>query len=489
MSLLGIDIGTTGCKVVAFNHEGKQLCSASAEYPLLFPQAGWIELDPELVWRNIARCIREVAAKTRRDPVSALAVSSQGEAFIPVDARGSALYNSIVTFDSRAAANVDFWRTNVGALKIFRTTGIPLSAMATLVKIQWLMENKPAIARKTKKYLCFQDYFAMKIGLQPAIDYSLAARTMAFDINKCSWSDLMLKEAGVDQNQLATPVPSGTVIGTISSSAARTLGLAKGTLVVAGGHDQPCGAFGAGVVQSDEAMYATGTVECIVPVFSKPHATAAMERNNLCNYPHVVAGKFVSLAFNFTGGSLLRWYRDTFGGNYDKLVDAIPGVPSGLLVLPHFTMTGTPYFETRSKGVIAGLQLSTKKCEITRAILEGVTFEMKLNVELLERAGVRIKSFRVIGGGSKSSQWMQIKADIMNRAVHAMEVNEAACLGAAMLAGIGAKVFRSPSDAVKSCVRLGTTYHPRKRVAELYAEKFTLYRKLYPAMRDILHHL
>ncbi|HEX9655637.1 MAG TPA: FGGY-family carbohydrate kinase [Bacteroidota bacterium] len=489
MSLLGIDIGTTGCKVVAFNNEGKMIFASSAEYPLLFPRTGWIELDPELVWRKVVRCIREVATKTRRDPVSALAVSAQGEAFIPVDARGNALYSSIVTFDSRAETNLEFWRSSVGALKIFRTTGIPLSAMATLLKIQWLMENKPGIARKVKKFLCFQDYFALKIGLQPAIDYSLAARTMAFDINTCSWSNLMLRRANIEQDQMAKPVPSGVVVGDISPLAARTLGLPKGALVVAGGHDQPCGAFGAGVVRTDEAMYATGTVECIVPVFSKPHATPVMMRNNLCNYPHVVRGKFVSLAFNFTGGSLLRWYRDTFGGNYNKLIRGIPSVPTGVMVLPHFTMTGTPYFDTRSKGVIAGLQLSTKKGEITRALLEGVTFEMKLNVELLEQAGIRIKSFRAIGGGSKSSQWMQIKAEIMNRPVHAMEVTEAACLGAAMLAGIGAKVFDSPSDAVRACVRLRRTYRPRKRVAELYAQKFELYRRLYPAMRDILHHL
>ncbi len=489
MSLLGIDIGTTGCKVVAFNNEGKVIFTSSAEYPLLFPRSGWIELDPELVWRKLVRCIRSVAGKTRHDPVSALAVSSQGEAFIPIDGKGNALYNGIVTFDSRAAGHVDLWRKSVGALKIFRTTGVPLSAMATLLKIQWLMENKPGVAHKAKQFLCFQDYFASKIGLQPAIDYSLAARTMAFDINTCSWSNPMLKRANIGADQFAKPVPSGTVIGGISSSAARTLGLPEGALVVAGGHDQPCGTFGAGVVGRGEAMYSTGTVECIVPVFSKPHPTAAMMRNNLCNNPHVVRGKFVSLAFNFTGGSLLRWYRDTFGGNYDKLIRGIPKVSSGVMVLPHFTMTGTPYFDTRSKGVIAGLQLSTTKGEITRSLLEGITFEMKLNVELLERAGIQIKSFRAIGGGSYSSQWMQIKADIMNRPVHAMEVNEAACLGAAMLAGVGAKVFHSPADAVRTCVRLRKTYHPRKGMAETYKQKFELYRKLYPAMRDILHHL
>ena len=212
MSLLGIDIGTTGCKVVAFNNEGKTVAASSAEYPLLFPKPGWIELDAELVWRRITQCIRIVASKTKRDPIKALAVSSQGEAFIPVDEKGNALHASIVTFDSRAESYVDFWKSNLGAQGIFKVTGMPLSAMATLLKIQWLMDNKPVIARKANKYLCFQDYFAMKIGLEPAIDYSLAARTMAFDITSKSWSNLILKKAGINPNELAKPVTSGVVI-------------------------------------------------------------------------------------------------------------------------------------------------------------------------------------------------------------------------------------------------------------------------------------
>ena len=486
---MGIDVGTTGCKVVAFDKGGKQLAAASAEYPLIFPRTGWIELDPEVVWRKIVRCVREVASKTKSDPVTALAVSSQGEAFVPVDVKGRSLCNSIVTFDSRAEGYMRYWKSKVGSRRVFRTTGIPLSPMATLPKIQWLMENKPTIAKQAHQYLCFEDFVVMRMGLTPSIDYSLAARTMAFDVNTLSWSSTMLKVARIHPEQLANPVPAGTALGELSARVSISLGLDKGTVIVAGGHDQPCGAFGAGVISAGEAMYATGTVECIVPVFSKPTASSVMMRNNLCSYPHIVPGKFVSLAFNFTGGSLLRWYRDTFGGDYESLVRNMSDEPSRLLTLPHFTMSGTPHFDTKAKGLIAGLLLSTKRNEITRSLLEGVTLEMKLNVELLEQAVGRIRSFRAIGGGAKSSRWMQLKADVMNRPIHAMQQSEATCLGAAMLAGIGSGVYSSEGEAVSNCVRLGKTYVPNKKNAREYTRKMHLYQQLYPAMSSILHQL
>ncbi|MEW6510952.1 MAG: FGGY-family carbohydrate kinase [Bacteroidota bacterium] len=489
MSLLGIDIGTTGCKAVAFDREGKQIASSSTEYPLLFPRAGWIELDPEEVWKKTVRAVRSVAEATRRDPVTALAVSAQGEAFMPVDRTGRVLHNSIVTFDGRAEPLVSWWDRRMGRRRIFAITGIPLSAMATLPKIQWLRKFKPGLTRRTARYLCFQDFFALRAGVEPCIDFSLAARTMGFDVSRLMWSDRILHTAGLDQALLARPVPSGTVIGELDSRAAAALGLSRGVRVVAGGHDQPCGALGAGVTGHDEAMYATGTVECIVPTFTRPLTSAGLMRNNLCVYPHIVPGKYVSLAFNFTGGSLLRWYRDTFGGSYDGLVSASGDVPSRLLVLPHFTMTGTPYFDTRSGGVIAGLQLSTARGEITAALLEGVTMEMRLNVELLAAGGIRIRRFRAIGGGAKSPRWMQIKADIMNRPVVVPEVTEAACLGAAIMAGVGTGIYRSAEEAVRATVRTARTFRPRPSRVRRYDRLFLRYRELFPAMQNILHQL
>jgi len=489
MSLLGIDVGTTGCKVVAFSTDGEVQAQASAEYPLNFPRPGWIELDPRIVWRKLTGCIQQVAGKTKRDPITALAISAQGEAFMPVDGDGRPLRNSIITFDSRAEDLASKMGRKIGREEIYRLTGIPLSGMSTLPKIEWIRKYEPEVHAQAKRYLCFQDFVVQKLGLAPSIDYSLAARTMAFDVNINAWSEKMLHLVGLDAEMLAEPVPSGTALGAVNRKAAQKLGLPDNVLVVSGGHDQPCGALGAGVIKRGDAAYAIGTVECITPVFSDRKQDSILLENNLCQYPHVVPGRFLSLLFNFTGGSLLRWYRDTFGGKYEKIVRSALGKPSSLMVLPHFTMTGTPHFDTRSGGVIAGLSLSTRREEITRALLEGVTYEMRLNVEILDSAGIRINKYRAVGGGSQSDIWMKIKASILNKPIETMAVQEAACLGAALLAGMGTGIYRSSSEAVRATVRGLQTYDPDGREARIYDAYFELYKEVYPTLRKTLHEL
>ncbi len=487
MSLLGIDIGTTGCKVVAFQETGTVLAQETAEYPLAFPKSGWVELDASVVWEKLVRCIRSVAARTRRDPIKALSISSQGEAFLPVDASGNPLARSIVTFDNRAVRQVKWWKRQIGRSEMFRRTGMPLSAMGTLPKLHWLLQHMSSLRLQTRFFLCFHDFVVMKLGLPPVIDYSLAARTMMFDVNTLKWSSRILDKIEVKQDQLAEAVPSGSVVGQLSDRPAAFLGLPKGVVVVAGGHDQPCGAFGAGVIRTGEAAYAIGTVECITPVFERVRPTLSLLKNNLCFYPHVVPNRFVSLAFNFTGGSLLRWYRDTFGGEYQEVVRGSSSRPTSLLVLPHFTMTGTPSLDPHSKGVIVGLQLSTTKGQITRALLEGVTMEMRLNVELLSRGGISTRRFRAVGGGSKSPIWMQMKADILNRPIDVMKVTEASCLGAALLAGTALGIYRSHVEAVQVAVKKARTYEPHRPRSRYYTERFELYKQLYPTLSPILH--
>jgi xylulokinase len=245
-------------------------------------------------------------------------------------------------------------------------------------------------------------------------------------------------------------------------------------------------------------MYATGTVECITPALRERVVHPDLVANNIAVYPHVVPGLFVALTFNFTGGSALRWYRDQFGSEeikkaeatgkdvYDLLISQASKKPTSLLMLPHFTATGTPHFDTESKGALVGLRLSTTKGEIIRAILEGVTYEMALNVEVLRGCGAEIQSFRAIGGGAKSPFWMQVKADLLGKPVHAMRVPEAVCLGAAMLAGTATGVYRSAREASSIC-KVERTYHPHAERAKFYRERFGLYRELYPTMHGLLH--
>ncbi|MDP2898316.1 MAG: FGGY-family carbohydrate kinase [bacterium] len=497
MSLMSIDIGTTGCKVIAFSAEGKIIAQAYREYPLIQPKPGWMELNSRDVWEKVASAIREVTAQTKKDPVKALAVSSQGEAVTPVLQDGTVLDNAITTFDSRTAGLEKRWVEKYGREEILRITGVPPGHITTPPKLLWLKENKPEVYDNAWKFLCFEDFAYFKLGLDAAIDLSLAGRSMMLDIEKKDWSDEVLGEIDFDKERLATVVPSGTEVGKIGKKVAEHLGLPEGTLAVAGGHDQPAGALGSGVIAPNLAMDATGTVECVTAAFTEHIVNEKIVENNLCSYPHTVDGMFVCLAYNFTGGCLLRWFRDTFGQQdvaearrrgvdpYEIILANIPDEPTRLLLLPHFGSTGTPYLDPNPTSAIIGLDLATKREEVIKAILEGITMEIKLNLRLMKEAGMDVKELRAIGGGAKSEKWLQLKADIFDREVLALDVSEAASLGMAMLAGVAVGEFKNVREAVSLLVKEKKRFFPNKTKAAKYEEKFEKYRKLYPLLKQL----
>lgn len=499
MSLMGLDVGTTGCKAVVFDLDGNILASSYREYPLLHPKPGWIEINPNQVWESVVTVIREVSSRTIQDPIKSFAVSSLGEACVPVDKNGAFLDNSIIGFDTRGAEFLKFWENQLGKEKPMKISGMPLSNIYTINKIMWIKKYKPSIFKKAWKFLCFEELVYFKLGLEPTVDYSLAARTMCLDIKKGVWSKEILELAGVEESSLAKVVPSGTVVGEVKGRYAEELNLLEGTVAVTGGHDQPCGALGAGIIKKDIAMDATGTVECVCPAFAKPLLNKKMLDNGYACYPHVVPGMFVTIAFNFTGGSLLRWYRDTLADGerieakntgrdvYDIIIEKASNTPSNIYVLPHFTTTGTPYFDHRAKGAIIGLTLATKKSEIVRGILDGITLEIKMNLSYLEKAGLRVNELRAIGGGAKSRKWMQIKADIFNKPVKSLSVSEAACLGCAMLAGVAIGEYKSLHEAVDRIVKVKEVFNPNCKNVRIYEEKLKVYTKIYPALRDVNH--
>jgi len=244
-------------------------------------------------------------------------------------------------------------------------------------------------------------------------------------------------------------------------------------------------------------MDATGTVECITPSFGRPVLNKTMLRNNFCCYHHVAPGLYVTLAFNFTGGSILKWVRDNFAEEekreakkkgvdvYDILIGRMPDGPTDLFVVPHFTSTGTPYMDPDPTGAIVGLDLTTTKEQIVKAVLEGITYEMKLNLTLLRKAGIDVNEIRAIGGGAKSEKWLQLKADMFNTKVVRLSVTEAACLGVALSAGVAIGEFRSLPDAVRGIVKPEKVFHPRPKVAKVYDEKAETYDKLYPALKAV----
>jgi len=496
MSYLGLDIGTSGCKALVFNDYGEELASAYREYPLITSKNGWVELDSEEVCTKCFEVIKEVALKTSADLVQAMGISSQGEAFTPVDKNGTILGNGMVSSDTRATGIVNEFCTDFGPKKLYSITGHTAYPMFSLFKLIWTKQNRPELWKKAAKFLCFEDLIHLKLGLDPAIGYPLAGRTMLFNVIDHRWDKQILSAIGLESDQLARPLPSGAVVGTIPARIASQLGLQIEVVVVAGGHDQTCGALGAGIVSKGMAMYATGTVECLTPAFEKPVFGDNLFKNNYCTYDFAIPGMYTTVAYSLTGGNILKWYRDEFAFRekeiayqnrrniYDVILDTLPLNPSRLLVLPYFTPTGTPYFDSQITGAIIGLRFNTTREEILRALLEGVAFEMRLNLSILEKSGIVIDELRAIGGGAKSKIWTQLKANVLNKPITTVSVTEAGCFGVAMLAksaitGISTKVI------VSEWVKTSQTIFPQHEFAEHYEKQFHTYLKLYPALKSI----
>jgi xylulokinase len=317
---------------------------------------------------------------------------------------------------------------------------------------------------------------------------------MLFDVTKHHWDKEILSAAGVKEEQLSRPLQSGSLAGVIDREIAAELNLPDNTFVVTGGHDQTCSALGAGAIESGIAVYSSGTVECITPAFDKPVFTNQLRNSNLCTYDHTAPGMYATVAFSLTGGNILKWFRDQFGDvevelarkmnrdPYELLIDKLPEEPSRLLVLPYFTPTGTPYFDVSVKGAIIGLDMHTTREEIMKALLEGVAFEIKLNLEILRESGYEVKELRIIGGGSRSSTHVQLKADVIGMPITILDVSEAGCMGVAMLArafATGENVGKIAADWVKPVSKA------EPKLKDHYDKKFSTYKKLYPTLRSL----
>ena len=491
---MGIDIGTSGCKAACFDDEGYLRSFAYREYRTSSPVAGWVELDSYEVINACVEVIRE-ASLGSPTPVRALGISSQGEAFTPVDAAGHFLGNAMVSSDTRAAALVEPWSAQFGQERLYEITGHTAHPLFTLFKLAWLREQQPDIWAQTARFHCFEDLLHLRLGIEPAMSWPLAGRTMLFDVRRHSWSDEILDELGLRTTQLARPLASGSLVGTIPQAIAKELGFTEEVCVVAGGHDQSCAALGAGVVSAGMAMYATGTVECIAPALPEAVFSHDLLRNNLCTYDFTVPDMYTSVAYSLTGGNILKWFRDEFatpqvaeaertGADvYDLILQQLPAQPSEVLVLPYFTPSGTPYFDADVTGAIFGLRLSTKRGDVLRALLEGVAFEMRLNLEVLQHSGIRINELRATGGGAKNPACMQLKADVLGKPITSVAVTEAGCLGAAMLAA-AMHTHTTLATLVPRWVRPGPVYTPNPNYIEWYNKRFQQYTRLYPMLKQ-----
>jgi xylulokinase len=499
--LVGLDVGTTGCRAVVFDEDGTVLASASREYAVDMPRPGWAEHDIEQVWEFAIGSIRDALAAAGSSEVAAVGLSVHGEAVTPLDGRGRPLRPTILGMDTRTGAENEWLRREVGSERLYERTGMPVHTINTLPKLLWIRQHEPDVWARAERFVLVEDYLVGRMTGHWVISDCLASRTQLLDLRAGRWDDEIVALLGLPMSRLSEVRPSGSAVGALSGELTRLLGLAHPPLVVNGGHDQACGALGVGLTEPGMASVSTGTAEVVEVALRSPILAPQLREGNISVYRHVAAGLYLAMTLNHSGGLVLRWFRDGFcepqsleaetAGRdaYDLVLAAAPPGPTSLLVLPHFAGAGTPTFDTASRGAILGLGFGTTRGEVAKAILEGLTYELRVNLDLLRASGVGIDVLRAIGGGARSALWLQLKADITGIPVVRPRVTEAAALGAALLAGAGAGLWPSAAEAARRFLELTDTYLPDPRRRAEYDRRYQLYREVYPAVAPISHHL
>jgi len=497
MSIVGLDIGTTGCKAILFNTVGGIQAQSSREYNILTPHPHWAEQNAEQVWQLAWETLQEVVHTAKKNPPVALALSVQGEAIIPVDAQGIPLRNAILGMDTRTTEENNWLSQELGADNLFNLTGMPVHTINTLPKLLWLQKNEPDVWKRAAQFLLYEDFFIRRLTGKAVISHCLASRTQMYDLQAGQWATDLLAHCKIEPKRLAKLAPpSGGAVGMLRDDLADELGLKTKVLVAAGGHDQACAALGSGVIQAGLAMVSTGTAEVVEVAMKSPALNQKLREGKISVYRHVVPELYLAMTLNHSGGLLLRWFRDQLcqldlehsrnSGTdaYDAILAGAPPGPTDLMVLPHFAGAGTPLLDTTSKGAILGLTFSTTKATLAKAILEGLTFELRLNLDLLRDSGIQIQQLHAVGGGAKSSLWLQLKTNICQVPLVVPKVTEAACLGAALLAAQAAGLYTDLTGATRAAVTFPQQMLPEEKAVRQYEPRFQLYQQLYPLLID-----
>ncbi len=505
MKIAGLDIGTTGCKCTVFDEDGKYLDKAHREYTVKRQITGH-EIDMHVLRESVMAVISEMAHKY--SDIAGIGVTSFGETTVLTDENGEPLHTAMLYTDPRGREECGELTEKIGDLALAEITGVHPHEMYGISKNMWIKKHMPAVYEKAKHLFQVEDFVVFILTGVAQIDYSLATRSMAFDIDTLDWSDRILDAAGIDKKLYPKAVPSGTAAGKITGKIAEETGLSPDTVVVSISQDQIAAAVGAGAFDSSVAVDGAGTVECLTPVFDAKPDIRKMYGGYYTTVPYVIPGSYVTYAFSYTGGALTQWCVDTLAKKekelaqkegisvneyleteYSRKMEALgleADAPSGMLVLPHFAGAATPYMDTGSKGVITGLTTDTSAAEIYHACLEGVCYEMYLNYSNLQQIGVKINKINATGGGAHSKVWMQMKADMLNLPITALKTVDAGTVGSAMLTGVAIGHFKSLQDAASVMVEETVTYEPGEKQHEKYMEIYERYKKLYDAVRPLV---
>ena len=490
MALMGLDIGTTGCKCAVFTEDGRQLSYQYQEYQR---DIGSSEIDGAAIWDYFQQMIPAAVQESRAD-ITAIAVTSCGEAIAPIGKNGIPLHPFFQSIDTRGNRYIDRFSQDIKE-RIRRVTGLQPLPRYSLSKLAYLRSERQDIFRQAWKYMCLEDYILYCLTGRAVTDYTVSTRTAAFNIYTKSFEPEILEAAGIRTDQMCECVPAGAAVGYIRPSLAAPLKLSTGTLAVAGGHDSIPEALCSGLLSPQAAVLGCGTAEGLsVLIPSDTSHGNELLRYNFNREPYPIPEYHLSFGVNANSGNLIKWFRDILGTDalaqsrqtgenpYQILDRTVSPGPTGLLAVPHFVGSSSPDFVKEARGTIAGLRLSTTKGDIYKSLIEGDGYELAYIMEKFSGCGISMGEIRASGGGAKSNVQLQIKADILGTPLIPMQTKDTTVAGCAMMAGTASGVYDSYRQAAEYYVKMGPAIEPVPAHHRRYRELYGSYRALRAAM-------
>jgi len=502
--MLGIDTGTSGTRSVIVRPDGHVIGAATGEHqPMKMQKPGWAEQDPEDWWQATVQSIRAALneAQLTGADIAAVGLSGQMHGVVLLDKTNTVIRPALLWCDQRTQAQCDWITSRVGAQRLIQLVLNPALTGFSAPKLLWVRQNEARLYERVAHCLLPKDFVRFRLTGDFATDVSDASGTLLFDVANRRWSRDVLSALDIDPTLLPAAYESPEITGQISRETELVTGLKAGTPVVAGGGDQACSAVGNGIVLPGLTSATIGTSGVIFAYTEFPKLDPLGRIHTFC---HAVPGKWHVMGVTQGAGLSLRWFREQLGeaesqkaheigvDAYDLIVkqaEKIPPGSNGLLFLPYLMGERTPHLDAKARGIWFGLTAGHTRGHLIRSILEGVAFSLRDSLEIFEQLEIPIEQIRVSGGGSRSSLWRQIQADVYAKELVTLQESEGSAFGAALLAGVGGKIYSSVAEAAGQAIEIRERVTPDAARSRIYDRHYQIYRNLYPAVREFAHEL
>ncbi|NLX69836.1 MAG: FGGY-family carbohydrate kinase [Clostridiales bacterium] len=499
--LLGIDLGTSGCKMTVFDFEGNVVATYTRAYRTYYLQTGYVEQDANEWWKVVCEGIRYMLQRYDIQPaqIAGIGIDGTSWACLPVDKEGNPLRRVMLWLDRRAEKQARRMKEIAGEDRLIALNGNPVDAAYITPKILWIKQNEPEIYRKAYKFLQSNSFIVYKLTGEFSQDNSQGYGFHFFNISKGCWDERVAEELGISLDLMSPLFHCHQVVGTVTKKAADESGLVPGIPVVAGGLDAACCSLGAGVIHPGQTQEQGGQAGGMSILVDRP-----MIHPRLILGYHVIPDRWLLQGGTVGGGGALRWFNEQLGAFeqqqagetgrspyeiMDEEAEIIAPGCNGLIFLPYMAGERSPIWDSKARGVFFGLSYEKTRAHMIRAVMEGVGFSLLHNLQTAEEAGAYVEGLNSVGGAANSRVWTQIKADITNKTIYVPFSDHATTLGAAILAGVGTGIYKNFDEAVKTTVRIQRVHFPNPKNHDIYMGYYKLYRELYEKLKDTFHSL